>query len=409
MQHQDESLLFKPVAILMATLGCRRFVIMIGIYVVTLVAVLGLIALEMLPTPAATDFGIFITLAASFFIYLLWGFLDYLSTQIRSLTTQTRELAAGHFSNVTHSTNNDGLGMLQNGLAQLAKDLDRMISRINEAANESHAAVKAEIKITKLSADSATEQAARVSEMATAVEQMSASIIEVADQIKETEQKANTTQELANQGTNIINDAVNSVRNVANTVSQAATQVTTLSEHSKEIGKIIDVIEGISSQTNLLALNAAIEAARAGEHGRGFAVVSDEVRQLAIRTHEATKKVSTMITGVQTEVGNIISSFSSIEIEVTRSAEMGDSVNQMLASINDGANSTAHHMHSAATAIAQQTVVCGDISRNIEHVSQLAVGARNNASETLDTSVYLESLSKRVLKQLAAKASEGNK
>lgn len=408
MQHRDQSLCFKPVATLMETLGYGRFVTLIGVYVITLITILSLIALGTFPTPAATDLGIFITLSVTLFVYLLWGFLDQLRTQVSSLTAQTRELATGHFGNVAHATSNDELGMLQNGLAQLAKDLNRMLTRITEAANESHAAVKAEIEITKRASDSASEQADRISEMATAIEQMSASICEVADQIKETEHKANTTQELANQGTSIINDTVNSVRDIAHTVSLAATQVTTLSEHSKEIGKIIDVIEAISSQTNLLALNAAIEAARAGEHGRGFAVVSDEVRQLAIRTHEATEKVGTMITGVQGVVDNIISSFHHIETEVTHSTEMGDHVNQMLASINGGASSTANHMHSAATAITEQTSVCGDIARNIEHISQLAAGASANASETLDTSLYLESLSTRVLKQLAAKTSERN-
>lgn len=408
MPHQDQRPWFTPVATLITTLGYGRFVTFIGIYVITLIAALGLIALGVLPTPATTDLGIFAALSTLFFVYLLWGFLDHLRIQVCSLTTQTRQLATGHFGNVTHAIDNDELGMLQNGLAQLAKDLNRMLTRITEAANESHSAVKAEIEITKRTAESASEQAARVSEMATAIEQMSASICEVADQIKETEHKANTTQKLANQGARIINDTVNSVRDIAHTVSQAATQVTTLSEHSKEIGKIIDVIEAISSQTNLLALNAAIEAARAGEHGRGFAVVSDEVRQLAIRTHEATEKVGTMITGVQGVVDNIISSFQHIETEVMHSTEMGDHVNQMLASINDGASSTANHMHSAATAITEQTAVCGDIARNIEHVSQIAVGASANANETLDTSLYLESLSTQVLKQLTTNTSEKN-
>ncbi|MBI3771119.1 MAG: methyl-accepting chemotaxis protein [Gammaproteobacteria bacterium] len=408
MQHQDQQPWLKPVATLMATLGCRHFVTLTGIYVITIITVLGLMTLGILASPSPTDLGTFIILSVTSIIYLLCGFLDYLRTQVCALSAQARELSAGQFGNVTYSTGNDELSMFQNCLAQLAKDLERMLNRIGEAATESHAAARAETEITKRTSASATNQAARVSEIATAIEQMSASINEVADQIKVTEHNAKTTQDLANQGTAIIHDTVNSVHSIADTVSQAATQVTALSEHSKEIGKIIDVIEGISSQTNLLALNAAIEAARAGEHGRGFAVVSDEVRQLAIRTHEATEKVSTMITGVQGEVGKIINSFRSIEGEVTRSTEMGDHVNQMLSSINDGANTTANHMHSAAIAITEQSSVCADIARNIEHISQLAIGASADAGETLDTSLYLESLSNQVLHQLTGQsAAEG--
>ncbi len=107
-------------------------------------------------------------------------------------------------------------------------------------------------------------------------------------------------------GKSVVNKTHDSINDLANEVEKVSGVIGRLSQRSQDIGKVLEVIKGVSEQTNLLALNAAIEAARAGDQGRGFAVVSDEVRTLALRTHTSTQEIQEIIEELQSGITDAV-------------------------------------------------------------------------------------------------------
>lgn len=146
------------------------------------------------------------------------------------------------------------------------------------------------------------------------------------------------TREVAEKGTQVIQQAASEMREISADIEQSSTLIAQLGERSEQITAIVNTIRGIAHQTNLLALNAAIEAARAGEQGRGFAVVADEVRQLAARTSGSTAEISTMIDLIQSETRQAIKSMDGTRDRAAQSVELADHAGTVILQIRDGAS-----------------------------------------------------------------------
>lgn len=159
---------------------------------------------------------------------------------------------------------------------------------------------------------------------------------------------------------------------LAGGMQQASTAISQVSSRSGDISRILDVIRTIAEQTNLLALNAAIEAARAGEQGRGFAVVADEVRQLASRTRTSTDEIAGMIDGLRQDVDTAVAV---IENGVERAATATDGTRataDSLATVVERIASIADHVARVATAAEEQSSVSEEINRNLTGIGEAA-------------------------------------
>jgi methyl-accepting chemotaxis protein len=278
------------------------------------------------------------------------------------------------------------------------KDLTDHMSGITKnsirAANELLTASKELLLNAQYNEDLIGHQKLATEQGATAINQMSSTVAEVANHTSDAAGLAQTAINEFNAGQIEVGKTQSSINALADKVTEAAEVINYLSEDSRQIGSVLEVIQGIAEQTNLLALNAAIEAARAGEQGRGFAVVADEVRNLAGRTQESTRQIQAVIEKMQGSslkaVAVMNEGKSQAETSVEQAQRAGDSLN----AINLSVTKISDMNTQIATAAEEQSVVASEINRNFSQITHSAVLAEEQASKITVASQQLEILAK---------------
>ncbi len=163
-----------------------------------------------------------------------------------------------------------------------------------------------------------------------------------------------------------------SIQGMSSEIEKAAGSVNELGSQSEQINVVLEVIRNISEQTNLLALNAAIEAARAGEHGRGFAVVADEVRGLAVRTHSSISEIQEIIDKIRSGTEAVVAVMESVREKSKASAAPVAETGESLSEINGIIETIDSLNGEVATTAEAESQVARDVERNITNISALA-------------------------------------
>ncbi len=286
----------------------------------------------------------------------------------------TRGLSEGE-SDLTRRLDEKVLGEF----GMLAKMINTFVARVQSDVVHLDRAVAnmvATSKTLKKSIESTNSvmarQQAETDQVATAINEMTATIHEVAHNAVAAAESATSADTQAGQGRLVVEDTIKVINSLAKEVARAAEVIHTVERHSEGIGQVSDVIRDIADQTNLLALNAAIEAARAGEQGRGFAVVADEVRNLAQRTQESTVEIQKIIEQLQGSARQAVEvmsdSRSRAESSVQQAVEAGAALDMITADVTAISDMNTQ----IASAAEEQGAVAEEINRSVVNIRQVS-------------------------------------
>ena len=210
-----------------------------------------------------------------------------------------------------------------------------------------------------------------IDQIVTAITEMSATANDVAHNTSMVADATHTASNNVTKAQECVDTSLTEVSNLMKQIDNAAADVKSLSEQSQKINSVLSVIGGIAEQTNLLALNAAIEAARAGEQGRGFAVVADEVRNLASRTQSSTVEINDMLSQLHKLMTKAVQTMQDSQTSCLSSVESSRAISESLGAVTSSVTSISDMSTQIATAATEQSSVTEEIHRNVNSVQEI--------------------------------------
>ncbi len=336
---------------------------------------------------------IWLLLAIALGMMAAWLITNSIVHPLKETVRIAETVANGDFTYNAVVSRKDELGTLQNSMQSMTAGLRRLIGEMRDGIVQVSSAAEELSAVTEETSVGVNAQKVETDQIATAMQQMTATTHEVSRNASLAAKTAVDASHQALQGDEVVGKAVKQIELLAGEMETTKEAMVTLRSNAESIGGVLDVINAVAEQTNLLALNAAIEAARAGEAGRGFAVVADEVRSLAIRTRTSTDEITQLISGLNRSTDRM-SAVLQQSIQLTDSSvQHSREARTMLKSITESVKTIETMNEQIACAAEQQSAAGEQISRSVTNVRDISDQTAAASEETASSSMELARIS----------------
>lgn len=305
-----------------------------------------------------------------------------LKRSLNNINSALNVIAAGDLTLTLNDIGEDELAEVAKNCNRLIHNLRDVISSIIERSNQLASSAEQTSQVTDSAVGHIQQQKQQIVQAATATHQLESSAAQVSDSADSALAQIQLASEQTRSMADVMQQSQQTIIALAQEVIKATEVIDSLHQNTNAIDSILEVIRGVAEQTNLLALNAAIEAARAGEQGRGFAVVADEVRNLASRTQQSTAEIRQMIEMLQQGAQQAVKVMSQGQQQAQACVETTVSTQDALRTITEA----VQHAHQAGSQIAaaalEQRRVTNQISAMLSDISQLSDETTTGAAQT---------------------------
>ncbi|AUB37036.1 pilJ, twitching motility protein PilJ [Nostoc flagelliforme CCNUN1] len=316
---------------------------------------------------------------------------EILQQQLLQLLNEVEGAARGDLT-VRADVTAGEIGTVADFFNSIVESLRDIVTQVQQAAIHVNTAIGSNEGAIRHLAEEALTQAAEINRTLDAVDQMTLSMKGVAESAEKAAFVANHAAHTATKSGHAMDLTVQNILSLRETVGETAKKVKRLGESSQQISRVVSLINQIAIQTNLLAINAGIEAARAGEEGQGFAVVAEEVGELAVRSAAATQEIEQIVENIQRETSEVVQAMEIGTTQVVEGTRIVEEAKQSLSEILDVSREIDSLVQSISTATASQVETSQSVSqlmKDIAAVSQCTSDSSRQVSESLQQTVEI--------------------
>ncbi len=336
---------------------------------------------------AGTTYGVVTLIAFTAIlaiIALCFFFYKILCTSISDLNNSLKTIAHGDrdLTKRMKPSNLDELDRISSDFNIFIEKIHSTLQSIQNSLGELRNSVENNLQISGVSETASNNQLQGVESASVAIEELTASIGSVAHHAHDAADEATETVRNVKDSLTTVNSSKQAITGLVSSIQKGTENMSTLKVASDEMKQVLSVIGGIAEQTNLLALNAAIEAARAGEQGRGFAVVADEVRNLASRTQESTQEISEMISRLQDAA-------STTELMMNSGVEQANSTMALVEQTQEAFNAVVTAIQNISSFNDQIAASTGQQQEATQNIAEMVSSVRDSAQDTSTASTNL--------------------